>query len=86
VKLFADPAVPLGDPNRLLTRTADHKDPTVEVWRFDYTDFYEQGPEQASRYWISLARTKDTLLGEGIIKIVEEETNERDASFSSRCE
>lgn len=71
VKLFADPSFPLGDPNRL-----DMENSTDAAGRaeFDYTDFYEQG--QSGFAVLDILATKDTLLGEGIIKILEEETTE----------
>lgn len=71
VKLFADPTFPLGDPNRL-----DKENSTDAAGRaeFDYTDFYEQG--QSGFAVLDILATRDTLLGEGIIKIIEEETAE----------
>lgn len=69
VKLFADPTFPLGDPNRLDKETVTDAD---GVASFDYSDFYEQG--QSGFAVLDILATKDTLIGEGIIKIVEEET------------
>ncbi|HOZ40790.1 MAG: hypothetical protein IPO05_03985 [Flavobacteriales bacterium] len=71
VKLFADPTFPLGDPNRLDQETVTDSDGAAT---FDYSDFYEQG--QSGFAVLDILATKDTLLGEGIIKIVEEETSE----------
>jgi hypothetical protein len=71
VKLFADPTFPLGDPNRLDQETVTDPDGAAT---FDYSDFYEQG--QSGFAVLDILATKDTLLGEGIIKIVEEETSE----------
>ena len=71
VKLFADPTFPLGDPNRLDQETVTDG---AGAATFDYSDFYEQG--QSGFAVLDILATKDTLLGEGIIKIVEEETSE----------
>ena len=71
VKLFANPSFPLGDPTRLnkevLTNTAGRAE-------FDYSEFYKQG--QAGFAVLDILAIKDSLAGEGIIKILEEETNE----------
>lgn len=71
VKLFANPSFPLGDPTRLnkevVTNTAGRAE-------FDYSDFYKQG--QAGFAVLDILAIKDSLAGEGIIKILEEETNE----------
>jgi hypothetical protein len=69
VKLFADPTFPLGDPNRLDKETVTDAGGAA---KFDYSDFYEQG--QSGFAVLDILATKDTLIGEGIIKIVEEET------------
>lgn len=71
VKLFANPTIPLGDPSRLTKTATTDASGRAE---FDYTDFYEQG--QAGFAVLDILATKDTLVGEGIIKIVEEETSE----------
>ena len=71
VKLFANPLVPLGDPNRLTKESETDLDGLVE---FDYSEFYEQG--QSGFAVLDILCTYDTLVGEGIIKIVEEETSE----------
>jgi len=71
VKLFANPAYPLGDPSRL-TKEANTDGGGYAT--FDYSDFYEQG--QSGFAVLDIICTSDTLLGEGIIKIVEEETSE----------
>ncbi len=69
VKLFANPQYPLGDPNRLTKEMYTNGAGEAE---FDYTDFYEQG--QSGFAVLDILCTSDTLVGEGIIKIVEEET------------
>ncbi len=71
VKLFANPQYPLGDPHRLDKEKYTNGAGQAE---FDYTDFYEQG--QSGFAVLDILCTSDTLLGEGIIKIVEEETAE----------
>jgi hypothetical protein len=78
VRLFADPTFPLGDPNRLDKETVTDPDGAAT---FDYTDFYEQG--QSGFAVLDIRATKDTLLGEGIIKIVEEETSEETVVMES---
>ena len=70
VKLFADPQFPLGDPSRL--NKEKYSDGRGEA-EFDYSDFYEQG--QSGFAVLDIICTFDTLVGEGIIKIEEEETN-----------
>ncbi|MBK9176315.1 MAG: hypothetical protein IPM46_08245 [Flavobacteriales bacterium] len=70
VKLYADPQFPLGDPNRLTKEKYTNGAGEAE---FDYTDFYEQG--QSGFAVLDILCTYDTLVGEGIIKIEEEETN-----------
>jgi hypothetical protein len=69
VKLFADPAIPAGDPTRLDKESVTDGE---GVASFDYSDFYEQG--QSGFAVLDIMAMKDTLIGEGIIKIVEEET------------
>src|SRR5690606_27562918 len=71
VKLYANPAQPLGDPNRLNKEGTTGSDGRAE---FDYTDFYEQG--QAGFAVLDILCTLDTLTGSGMIKIVEEEETE----------
>ncbi len=71
VKLFANPQYPLGDPNRLTKESETDASGLVE---FDYSEFYEQG--QSGFAVLDILCTYDTLVGEGIIKIVEEETSE----------
>lgn len=71
VKLFANPAYPLGDPGRL---TKDRFADGSGRAEFDYSEFYEQG--QSGFAVLDIIASHDTLLGEGIIKIVEEETTE----------
>lgn len=70
VKLYADPQFPLGDPNRLTKEK--YTDGSGEA-EFDYSDFYEQG--QSGFAVLDILCTYDTLVGEGIIKIVEEKDN-----------
>ena len=62
---------PLGDPHRLDKETTTGDNGQAE---FDYSDFYEQG--QSGFAVLDIEGTKDTLFGEGIIKIIEEETSE----------
>jgi len=70
VRLFANPSFPLGDPSRL-----DQEQVTDGggLATFDYTEFYEQG--QSGFAVLDILCTVDTLVAEGIIKIVEEEIN-----------
>jgi hypothetical protein len=70
VKLFAAPAFPLNDPNRLDKELTTDASGRAE---FDYSDEYKQG--QSGFAVMDIIATKDTLIGEGIIKILEEETN-----------
>ncbi|HMC97412.1 MAG TPA: hypothetical protein VKG92_07165 [Flavobacteriales bacterium] len=71
VKLFANPSYPLADPSRL-TKEANADGSGRAT--FDYTDFYEQG--QSGFAVLDILSSQDTLLGEGIIKIVEEANTE----------
>lgn len=72
VKLYADPNSPNGDPTRLNKQaTTDLAGQAV----FDYTEFYKQG--QSGFAVLDILATKDTLVGEDIIKILEEEVNEK---------
>lgn len=71
VKLYADPQFPLGDPNRL---TKELYTDGAGLATFDYSEFYEQG--QSGFAVLDILCTFDTLVGEGIIKIEEEKTNE----------
>jgi len=71
VRLFANPSFPLGDPTRLNLEGVTTASGRVE---FDYTDFYKQG--QAGFAVLDILAIKDSLAGAGIIKILEEETNE----------
>lgn len=73
VKLFANPAVPQKpDLTRLLQEGQTKGNGTVE---FDYSGLYEQG--QAGFAVLDIYVEKDTLFAEGIIKVLEEETNEQ---------
>ncbi|MBK8225643.1 MAG: hypothetical protein IPK70_00535 [Flavobacteriales bacterium] len=70
VKLYADPAYPLGDPTRL------DKEGTTDgggLVVFDYSEFYKKG--QSGFAVLDIICTWDTLVGEGIIKIEEEQDN-----------
>jgi hypothetical protein len=71
VKLYANPAYPLGDPTRLNKEASTNGSGRAE---FDYSDFYVQG--QSGFAVLDILSTKDTLTGRGIIKVLEEETNE----------
>lgn len=71
VRLFANPSFPLGDPTRLNMEGVTSASGRVE---FDYSDFYKQG--QAGFAVLDILAVKDDLAGAGIIKILEEETNE----------
>lgn len=71
VKLYADPIPPLySDFSRL---TMEGSTNIAGQVTFDYTDFYKQG--QAGFAVLDILAMKDTLVGEGIIRITEEETN-----------
>ncbi len=70
VKLFANLAYPIGDPSRLLREGLTDASGQVE---FDYTDQYKQG--QAGFAVLDIVSFKDSAVGEGIIKILEEEEN-----------
>lgn len=71
VKLYANLANPLGDPSRL--RREELTDNSGAA-TFDYTEQYKQG--QAGFAVLDIVSYKDSAVGEGIIKILEEETNE----------
>ena len=71
VKLYANPVYPLGDPSRLMQEKMTGSDGKAE---FDYSGFYEQG--QSGFAVLDIVSFKDSAVGEGIIKIVEEETSE----------
>ncbi|MCC7501215.1 MAG: hypothetical protein IT229_01715 [Flavobacteriales bacterium] len=70
VKLYANPTYPIGDPSRL---TQEKMTDAAGPASFDYTDFYKQG--QAGFAVMDIVSFKDTMVGQGIIKILEEETN-----------
>ncbi len=70
VKLFANLAYPIGDPSRLLREGMTDSRGVVE---FDYTQQYKQG--QAGFAVLDIVSFKDSAVGEGIIKILEEEEN-----------
>ncbi|MEX1133077.1 MAG: hypothetical protein WEC15_07640 [Flavobacteriales bacterium] len=71
VRLFANPSFPLGDPTRLNQEGVTSASGRVE---FDYTDFYKQG--QAGFAVLDILAVTEDFSGAGIIKILEEETNE----------
>jgi hypothetical protein len=71
VKLYANPTFPTGDPTRL---TQEKMTDAQGKATFDYTDFYKQG--QAGFAVLDIVSFKDSMVGQGIIKILEEETNE----------
>ena len=71
VKLWANPSFPIGDPTRLDKEAYTNSSGVAE---FDYTEEYKQG--QAGFAVLDILATSDTLAAEGIIKILEEETNE----------
>ncbi|MBX2972736.1 MAG: hypothetical protein KF797_06510 [Flavobacteriales bacterium] len=73
VKLYANPTVPLKpDLTRLQKEGTTRANGQIE---FDYSEFFEQG--QAGFAVLDILAEKDTLFAEGIIKILEEETNEQ---------
>ena len=72
VKLYANPQQPLADPHRL--DMEKHTDAAGKA-EFDYSDFYKKG--QSGFAVLDILCTSDTLVGEGIIKIEEEKTNEQ---------
>ena len=71
VKLYVHLSNPLSDPSRLMKEGTTDSRGDVE---FDYSEFYKQG--QAGFAVLDIFGSKDTLEGEGIIKILEQETNE----------
>ncbi|HRH37335.1 MAG TPA: hypothetical protein PK760_03260 [Flavobacteriales bacterium] len=71
VKLYANPQFPFADPHRLDMEA--HTDAAGKA-EFDYSDFYKKG--QSGFAVLDILCTSDTLVGEGIIKIEEEKTNE----------
>lgn len=70
VKLYADPAYPLGDPSRL---NKELKTDGGGLAVFDYSEFYKKG--QSGFAVLDILCTYDTLVGQGIIKIEEEKDN-----------
>ncbi|MCB0768969.1 MAG: hypothetical protein KDC00_01010 [Flavobacteriales bacterium] len=71
VRLFANPAVPRADASRLLMEAMTDAAGNAE---FDYSGFYEQG--QAGFAVLDILTFRDSTYAEGIIKVLEEETNE----------
>ncbi len=71
VKLYANPTYPTGDPTRLMQEKMTDSQGKAT---FDYTDFYKQG--QAGFAVLDITSFRDSMVGQGIIKILEEETNE----------
>lgn len=71
VKLFANPTDPIyPDYSRL---TKEGYTDARGIVEFDYSEFYKKG--QAGFAVLDILAKKDTLQGEGIIKILEEEEN-----------
>lgn len=71
VKLYANPAFPLGDPTRLNKENSTNASGRAE---FDYSEFYQQG--QSGFAVLDILCTFENLTGQGIIKVREEELNE----------
>lgn len=72
VKLFANPTTPLqADFSRLTKEGTTGSDGKVT---FDYSEFYKRG--QAGFAVLDIMASKDSLTGDGIIRIEEEQTNE----------
>ncbi len=71
VKLFANPPLPLADQTRL--NKEGYTDGSGRA-TFDYSEFYVKG--QSGFAVLDILCSKDSLIGEGIIKILEEENNE----------
>ncbi|MEB2340972.1 MAG: hypothetical protein OZ932_03065 [Flavobacteriia bacterium] len=72
VKLYANPVQPLqADFSRLTKEGTTGSNGRVE---FDYSEFYKRG--QAGFAVLDILAKKDSLVGEGIIRIEEEQTNE----------
>ncbi|MEO7081067.1 MAG: hypothetical protein ABIY71_06035 [Flavobacteriales bacterium] len=72
VKLFANPTTPLqADFSRLTKDGTTGSDGKVT---FDYSEFYKRG--QAGFAVLDILAKTDSLTGEGIIRIEEEQTNE----------
>lgn len=71
VKLYANPAFPLSDPTRLNKEATTNSSGRAE---FDYSDFYKQG--QSGFAVLDILSTTTGFIGQGIIKVLEEETNE----------
>ena len=69
--LFANLAYPQGDASRLRREGSTDNNGMVE---FDYTQQYKQG--QAGFAVLDIVSFKDSAVGEGIIKILEEEEND----------
>ncbi len=71
VKLYANPTVPLqADFSRLTKEGTTGSDGKVE---FDYSEFYKRG--QAGFAVLDILARKDSLTGQGIIRIEEEQNN-----------
>lgn len=78
VKLFANPVDPLqADFSRLTKEGTTGSDGKVT---FDYSEFYKRG--QAGFAVLDILAQKDSLSGEGIIRIEEEQTNEETVSIA----
>ena len=78
VKLYANPTNPLqADFSRLTMEGTTRGDGTVT---FDYSEFYKRG--QAGFAVLDILAKKDSMSGEGIIRIEEEKTNEEKVVIS----
>lgn len=78
VKLFANPTNPLqADFSRLTMEGNTGSDGKVT---FDYSDFYKRG--QAGFAVLDILAKKDSLSGDGIIRIEEEQTNEETVTIA----
>jgi hypothetical protein len=73
VKLYANPVPPL-QPDFSRLNMEGYTAVSGKV-SFDYTPFYKQG--QAGFAVLDILAQKDTLTGQGIIRIEEEQTNEQ---------
>ena len=79
VKLFANPATPLqADFSRLTKEGNTGADGKIT---FDYSEFYKRG--QAGFAVLDILAKTDSLTGEGIIRIEEEQTNEETVVVTS---
>ena len=78
MKLYANPTNPLqADFSRLTMEGNTSSDGKVT---FDYSEFYKRG--QAGFAVLDILAQKDSMSGEGIIRIEEEQTNEETVVIS----